>query len=49
VVVLLDADPLLDIANAHRIAAVMTRGHVYDRASLDVMLQRVERVAAENR
>ena len=36
--VLLDADPLADIANAHRIAAVFTRGHVYDRAALDELL-----------
>jgi len=36
--VLLDADPLQRIENAHRIAAVFTRGRVYDRASLDRML-----------
>jgi imidazolonepropionase-like amidohydrolase len=37
--VLLDADPLADIANAHRIVAVFTRGKVYDRAALDRMLE----------
>jgi imidazolonepropionase-like amidohydrolase len=36
--VLLDGDPLADIANAHRIAAVFTRGRVYDRAMLDDLL-----------
>ena len=36
--VLLNADPLADIANAHRIAAVFTRGHVFDRAALDELL-----------
>ena len=36
--VLLDGDPLADIANAHRIATVFTRGRVYDRAALDELL-----------
>lgn len=39
---LLDGDPLRDIANAHRIAAVMTRGKIYDRAALDALLRNVE-------
>ena len=39
--VLLDGDPLADIANAHRIAAVMTRGRFYDRIALDAMLRDV--------
>jgi imidazolonepropionase-like amidohydrolase len=43
--VLLDANPLVSIANAHRIAAVFTRGHVYDRAALDRLLAEVERAA----
>jgi imidazolonepropionase-like amidohydrolase len=46
--VLLDADPLADIANAHRIAAVFTRGRVYDRATLDELLA-TEIVAARKR
>ena len=36
--VLLDGDPLVRIESAHRIAAVLTRGRVYDRAALDRML-----------
>lgn len=43
--VLLDADPLADIANARRIAAVLTRGHVYDRAAIDLLLADAERAA----
>lgn len=33
--VLLDADPLLDIRNSRRIAAVVLRGQLYDRAGLE--------------
>jgi imidazolonepropionase-like amidohydrolase len=47
--VLLDADPRADIANAHRISAVLTRGHVYSRADLDRMLGRVEEAVREGR
>jgi imidazolonepropionase-like amidohydrolase len=36
--VLLDGDPLVRIENAHRIAAVFTRGRVHDRVALDKML-----------
>ena len=43
--VLLDADPRADIGNAHRIAAVFTRGRVYDRAALDRLLAAAERAA----
>ena len=43
--VLLGADPLADIANAHAIVAVLTRGHVYDRRALDAMLRAVERAS----
>jgi hypothetical protein len=43
--VLLDADPRADIAYAHRIAAVFTRGRVYDRAALDSLLADVQRAA----
>jgi imidazolonepropionase-like amidohydrolase len=36
--VLLDADPLADIRNTRRIAAVILRGRVLDRARLDSLL-----------
>ncbi len=36
--VLLDANPLEDIANTRRIAGVMLRGQWFDRAALDAML-----------
>lgn len=36
--VLLEADPLRDIAATRRIAAVVLRGRAYDRAALDAML-----------
>jgi cytosine/adenosine deaminase-related metal-dependent hydrolase len=39
--VLLDRDPLLDIANTKAIAAVLADGRYYDRAALDAMVQRV--------
>ena len=39
--VLLDRDPLLNIANTKAIFAVMADGKFYDRAALDAMLQRV--------
>ena len=48
-VVLLDADPLHDIAATRKIHAVVLRGQVHDRADLDAMLGDVERrVAAQN-
>jgi imidazolonepropionase-like amidohydrolase len=47
--VLLDADPRADIANAHRIAAVFTNGRVYDRVALDAMLDGVARAARGRR
>lgn len=37
-IVLLDADPLADIANAQRISAVISKGRLYDRAALDALL-----------
>jgi len=43
--VLLDGDPLVDIHNTRRIAAVFTRGRVYDRPALDALLAGVERSA----
>lgn len=39
--VLLDRDPLLDIANTKAIVAVIADGKFYDRPALDAMLQRV--------
>lgn len=38
--VLLDADPLLDINNVRRIRAVIANGRLFDRAALDRMLRR---------
>ena len=43
--VLLDADPRADIDNARRIAAVLTRGRVYDRSALDRLLADAEGAA----
>jgi imidazolonepropionase-like amidohydrolase len=37
--VLLDADPLADIANTERIRAVVTNGRLLDRPALDAMLR----------
>src|SRR5258708_7777036 len=41
--VLLDADPLMDIRNTARISAVFLGGKVFDRAALDALLSRAER------
>ena len=43
--VLLDANPLADIRNARRIAAVLTRGRVYGRAELAALLAQVQSAA----
>jgi imidazolonepropionase-like amidohydrolase len=43
--VLLDANPLEDIANTRRIRAVVLAGHYFSRADLDLMLKRVVRAA----
>jgi Amidohydrolase family len=45
-VVLLDADPLGDIHNTSRIAAVVVRGKFLDRSALDELLSSVEKFAA---
>ena len=45
--VLLDANPLDDIANTRRIRAVVLAGRYLDRAALDRLLQGVEKAAAE--
>jgi imidazolonepropionase-like amidohydrolase len=44
--VLLDANPLENIANTKRIRAVVLAGHYFSRADLDVMLKRVAHAAA---
>lgn len=41
--VMLDADPLADIANSRRVHGVMLRGRWLSRSELDEMLQRYER------
>ncbi len=46
--VLLDANPLSDIANTRRIRAVWQGGISFDRAALDSMLMRVEIAARAN-
>lgn len=45
--VLLDANPLDDIANTRRIRAVVLAGRYLDRAALDRLLQGAEKAAAE--
>ncbi len=44
--VLLDANPLEDIANTRKIRAVVANGRYFSRADLDAMLRRVEERAA---
>jgi imidazolonepropionase-like amidohydrolase len=46
--VLLDANPLEDIANTKKIRAVVLAGRYLDRTELDRMLKRVEKAAAES-
>jgi tetratricopeptide (TPR) repeat protein len=43
--VLLDANPLDDIRNTTRIAAVIVRGRLFDRAALDALLADAEKTA----
>lgn len=45
-IVLLTADPLLDIHNTTKIDAVVLRGRLLDRARLDALLRDAERLAA---
>jgi amidohydrolase family protein len=47
--VLLDADPLVDIHNTARISAVFLGGKVFDRAALDGLLSQAERTASADR
>jgi imidazolonepropionase-like amidohydrolase len=44
--VLLDADPLADIANAGRIAAVVATGRLFEKRDIQEMMQAAERAAA---
>jgi imidazolonepropionase-like amidohydrolase len=44
--VLLDANPLDDIANTKRISAVVARGRFLDRAALDAILANAEKISA---
>lgn len=46
--VLLDANPLTDIANTKRIRAVIQGGRLFDRSALDGLLARAKTRAAEN-
>jgi imidazolonepropionase-like amidohydrolase len=43
--VLLDANPLEDIRNTQKIAAVVANGRYFSRANLDMMLARIEDAA----
>lgn len=45
--VLLDANPLVDIHNTQKIRAVILRGRLLDRSTLDAILMSVERFAAQ--
>jgi len=45
--VILDANPLADIANTRRIHAVIRRGHLLDSTALHEMLERVRAAAAK--
>jgi imidazolonepropionase-like amidohydrolase len=42
--VLLDADPLADISNTRKIRAVVANGRMFDRRTLDTMLDQVAAV-----
>ena len=42
--VLLDANPIEDIANTQRIAAVFQNANYYDRTALDAMLPEMKRM-----
>jgi imidazolonepropionase-like amidohydrolase len=46
--VLLTADPLTDIHNTQKIAAVILHGRYLSRADLDATLETVARAAAQN-
>lgn len=44
---ILDADPLLDISNSRRVEAVIAAGRLWDRAALDGLLAQVRTLAAD--
>lgn len=44
----LDANPLRDIANTRKVRMVVSRGTVYERSKLDAMLEAARRYAAEH-
>ena len=44
--VLLDADPLENINNTRKIAAVVYRGKLYDRSALDAVMKKIEALAS---
>jgi len=44
--ILLDADPLVDIANTKTIRTVIADGRLFDRSRLDFLLKRVESISA---
>jgi hypothetical protein len=45
--VLLDANPLTDITNTQKIAAVIANGRLFRRDALDALLEEVAKRAAE--
>jgi imidazolonepropionase-like amidohydrolase len=45
--VLMDANPLEDIRNTRKIFGVVANGKYYSRKDLDIMLQQVEKLAAQ--
>jgi imidazolonepropionase-like amidohydrolase len=45
--VVLDANPLEDIANVRRIRAVVTAGRFFDRSSLDQLLTQAKAAAQQ--
>jgi imidazolonepropionase-like amidohydrolase len=47
--VVLDANPLDDIANTRRIRAVVANGRYFSRDDLDALLRQVEALAADPR
>ncbi len=46
--VLLDANPLADISNTQKIAAVIFNGHYFSRNDLNKLLQKVEDAAKKD-
>jgi len=45
--VLLEANPLIDIHNTHKIVAVVLKGKYYSRVELDKMLRQAETLAKQ--